>query len=69
MSSIYDALKGLGIEGYLDCDIVSALTIFFYWSGKPRAKAFYLTAVVCFAFVISHFNSLLLREPMPLMVE
>ena len=62
-------LKHIMIGFYIDGDLISALAVLYYWSWKPRATSAYLTSVVCCAYMIGNFDSLLTWEPMPLMVD
>lgn len=62
-------MKFLTLGVYIDGDLLAAVAVLFYWAWKPRTSAFYITAVVCTSFFIANFDSMLLREPMPLMVS
>ena len=62
-------MKFLTLGYFIDGDLIAGIVVIFCWAWRPRTSAFYITAVVCSTFFIAYFDSMLLKEPMPLMVS
>ena len=67
MMAAFNFFKYMSQGFYIDGNIICCGAIFIYWGWKDRATSFYITAVICSAFVLSNLFSLITREPMPLM--